>query len=92
MGRLSKILEAARNAEANLEVSIGHKVRKYVERVAAVDEHADRVFLDRHVALDGQMTDLHDFHADLDDFAKNDRSGSGSNDSTPYTGTVPPKS
>lgn len=91
MGRLSKILDVARNAEANLEQAVEADVQKYVERVEEVHKRKDVVFQGKHEALDGHVSDLHEFSTDLEDFArKNDRSGAGSNGSA-YTGTTPPK-
>ena len=88
MGRFSKLLDPARNAEAHLEVAVTQHVRKYVERVAQAEQTAERVFMDRHVDLDGQLGDLHDFHKELEDFAKNDKAGSGSGgDGNAYKGT-----
>jgi len=82
MGRLSKILDRAKNAEAALEMAVEQDVQKYVERVQQIDRKREDTFLAKHSALDGHVSDLTEFADDLEDWRKNDRSSGGANTGT----------
>jgi hypothetical protein len=85
MGRLSKILARATDAQVGLEMAVERDVQKYVERVQEVHSIRERTFLDKHFELDGHVTDLSEFKEDLEAFGKNEHSGSKDGDA--YTGT-----
>jgi hypothetical protein len=85
MGRLSKILAKATDAQVGLEMAVERDVQKYVERVQEVHSIRERTFLDKHFELDGHVTDLSEFKEDLEAFGKNEHSGSKDGDA--YTGT-----
>lgn len=85
MGRLSKILARATDAQAGLETAVEKDVEKYVQRVQEVHLIRERTFLEKHSGLDGHVTDLAEFKDDLEEFGKNEHSGSKDGDA--YVGT-----
>ena len=85
MGRLSKILERATNAQLGLETAVEQDVQKYVERVADVHKTRETVFMQKHMDLDGHVSDLAEFKEDLEAFGKNEHSGAKNGDA--YVGT-----
>lgn len=90
MGRLADTLKKAADAKAGLEVAVEQDVAKYIDRVGQVHKRREDVFMKKHGELDLDVTDLAEFERDLEDFAKNDRSGDGTNGNA-YAGTSPPK-
>lgn len=73
MGRLSNILGRANDAQLRLEKAVEEDVRKYVERVDHIHKTRERVFMEKHTALDGHMSDLTEFSKDLEEFGRNER-------------------
>jgi hypothetical protein len=95
MGRLADTLKKASDAKAGLETAVEADVTGYIDRVAQVHKRRQTVFMAKHGELDLDVTDLAEFEADLEDFAKNDRSSDGATSENKtgdaYVGTNPPK-
>lgn len=83
MGRLADKLNKASDALAHLETSTEKSVDAFIARVDKAHERKEAVFLKKHQALDGHMTDLAEFEKDLTEFdGKNDRSDVGESTET----------
>ena len=95
MGRLADTLKHAKDAKLGLETTVEAHVMKYVDRVHDIERRTEDVFMKKHEGLDVDMGDLAEYDQDLEDFAKNDRSGdgatSGNSTGDAYVGTNPPK-
>lgn len=89
MGRLSKHLDRANEAIAGVEDAVMLDVEKVITRTKEVHKTRETVFLQKHMSLDGQMSDLKEFATDLENDLKNDKRGAsgGAATGTPYTGT-----
>lgn len=87
MGRLAATLAKANDAIASVEVAADHHVEKIIERTKEVRKKLEAVALNKHMRLDGQMSDLIEFDKDLDADLKNDRGDGGANTGNAYTGT-----
>ncbi len=88
MGRLADKLAKASDAIAGVEIAVEKDVDALIERTKEVHKKREAVFLKKHMALDGQVTDLAEFEKDLDAFGKNDHSGAGGNSGNAYAGTT----
>lgn len=86
MGRLAGILAKASEARAGLETVVEKNVAGYIERVNSAHVRVDAVFMQKHVELDGHVSDLAEFERDIEAFGKNDQSHVGENGSA-YVGT-----
>lgn len=82
MGRLADKLAKANDAIAGVEIAVEQDVDALIERTKLVHAKREAAFMKKHVALDGQVSDLAEFEKDLDAFdGKNDHSGAGGSSS-----------
>jgi len=88
MGRLADKLSKANDAIAGLEIAVERDVDKLIGRTKEVHRRREDVFMKKHVALDGHMSDLAEFEKDLNEFdGKNDHSDDGERSGNAYVGT-----
>lgn len=67
MGRLADKFKKAKDAIAGFEVAVEQDVDGVIKRVGELHAKREQVNLQKHMQLDGHMTDLHEFAADLDE-------------------------
>lgn len=68
MGRLADKLKRGTDAIVDLETAVERDVDKLIKRTNEVHEKREKVFLRKHMNLDGHVTDLAEFDKELDAF------------------------
>lgn len=68
MARLSSILKRGTDAVAGVEIAVEKDIHKLIARTLEVHEKREKVFLRKHMNLDGHVTDLAEFDKELDAF------------------------